>query len=197
MAKADRSQLRAAETEKYPHVTFFFNGGREEPFEYEGRIMVNSPKVATYDLQPEMSALELTKKVKDYVSNEQPNFICINYANPDMVGHTGVFSAVKKAVETVDTCLKDLSTYLAEQGYDMIVIADHGNADYAVNDDGTPNTAHSTNPVPIILLNKGYKVKNGVLADVAPSLLELLEIKQPTEMTGHSLLEQAPWTGAM
>ena len=188
IANAGLAQMRAAETEKYPHVTFFFNGGKEEPFENEGRIMVNSPKVATYNLQPEMSALELTKKAKEYINDKEPEFICLNYANPDMVGHTGVFSAIVKAVETVDQCLKDLSSYLVEKGYDMVVIADHGNADYALNEDGTPNTAHSTNPVPIILLNKSLAIQNGILADVAPTLLQLLGVEQPKEMTGNSLI---------
>ena len=188
IAQAGLSQMRAAETEKYPHVTFFFNGGREKPFEKEGRIMANSPKVATYDLQPEMSALELTKKAKEYVNNKEPEFICLNYANPDMVGHTGVFPAIVKAVETVDQCLKYLSSHLAEKGYNVVVIADHGNADYALNNDGTPNTTHSTNPVPVVLLNTSLTIQNGILADVAPTLLQLLGVEQPKEMTGNSLI---------
>jgi 2,3-bisphosphoglycerate-independent phosphoglycerate mutase len=183
------TQLRAAETEKYPHVTFFFNGGREEPFTGEHRIMANSPKVATYDLQPEMSAIELTDRVIEYVEKTEPQFICLNYANPDMVGHTGIYEAIIKAIETVDSCVKKLSDALIKHGYDMLIIADHGNADYVINDDGSPNTAHSTNPVPVILTNKAYDIKNGKLADVAPTLLALLGIKQPADMTGECLIK--------
>jgi 2,3-bisphosphoglycerate-independent phosphoglycerate mutase len=182
-------QLRAAETEKYPHVTFFFNGGREEPFDLEERIMANSPKVATYDLQPEMSALELTAKVKEQLITEKFGFVCVNYANPDMVGHTGVFSAIMKACETVDSCSKELVDTATQHGYTTIVIADHGNADKALNEDGSPNTAHSTNLVPVYLVNgRGAGINSGKLADVAPSILELLEIEKPAQMDGKSLI---------
>jgi 2,3-bisphosphoglycerate-independent phosphoglycerate mutase len=188
IAEGGYTQLRAAETEKYPHVTFFFNGGREDPFAGEHRIMANSPKVATYDLQPEMSAIELTERVIEYVEKAKPQFICLNYANPDMVGHTGIYEAIIKALETVDSCVKKLSDVLTKHGYDILIIADHGNADFVVNEDGTPNTAHSTNPVPVILTNKALQIKNGKLADVAPTLLELMGIPQPEEMTGESLI---------
>lgn len=183
------TQLRAAETEKYPHVTFFFNGGREEPFDGEGRLMVNSPKVATYDLQPEMSAPELTEKAMAYIQENQPEFICLNFANPDMVGHTGVYSAIIKAVETVDGCLEKLSQTLLKFGYEFLVIADHGNADFAINDDGTPNTAHSTNPVPCWLVSEKQKpaMHAGILADVSPTILKLMGVAQPAEMTGKPL----------
>jgi 2,3-bisphosphoglycerate-independent phosphoglycerate mutase len=190
LSKLDRSQVRIAETEKYPHVTFFFSGGQEEPFPLEKRILVNSPKVATYDLQPEMSAPEVKEKIIDHMKTERPNFICLNFANPDMVGHTGVYSAIVKAVETVDSCLQEVVTTGLELGYEFIVIADHGNADYAVNPDGSPNTAHSLNPVPIILVSKekGLKLEDGILADVAPTILRRLGIAAPLEMTGKSLV---------
>jgi 2,3-bisphosphoglycerate-independent phosphoglycerate mutase len=190
LSKLDRSQVRIAETEKYPHVTFFFSGGQEEPFPFEKRILVNSPKVATYDLQPEMSAPEVKEKIIDHMKTERPNFICLNFANPDMVGHTGVYSAIVKAVETVDSCLREVVENGLELGYEFIVIADHGNADYAVNPDGSPNTAHSLNPVPIILASKekGLKLEDGILADVAPTILRRLGIAAPLEMTGKSLV---------
>jgi 2,3-bisphosphoglycerate-independent phosphoglycerate mutase len=190
LSKLDRSQVRIAETEKYPHVTFFFSGGQEEPFPLEKRLLVNSPKVATYDLQPEMSAPEVKEKIIDHMKTERPNFICINFANPDMVGHTGVYSAIVKAVETVDSCLQEVVENGLELGYEFIVIADHGNADYAVNPDGSPNTAHSLNPVPIILASKekGLKLADGILADVAPTILRRLGIAAPLEMTGKSLV---------
>jgi 2,3-bisphosphoglycerate-independent phosphoglycerate mutase len=190
LSKLDRSQVRIAETEKYPHVTFFFSGGQEEPFPMEKRILVNSPKVATYDLQPEMSAPEVKEKIIDHMKTDRPNFICLNFANPDMVGHTGVYSAIVKAVETVDSCLQEVVTNGLELGYEFIVIADHGNADYAVNPDGSPNTAHSLNPVPIILVSKekGLKLEDGILADVAPTILRRLGIAAPLEMTGKSLV---------
>lgn len=189
ISKAGKTQLRAAETEKYPHVSFFFSGGREEPFTGEQRLLVNSPKVATYDLQPSMSAAELTDKACSIIAGEKPDFICLNYANPDMVGHTGVYSAVVEAVETVDNCLQRLAAVLLENGYEFLVIADHGNADFVINEDGTPNTAHTTNPVPCWLLSKHRKpeLNSGILADVAPTVLKLMEIKQPAEMTGNSL----------
>lgn len=192
VARANKTQLRAAETEKYPHVTFFFSGGREEAFEGEQRLMASSPKVATYDLLPQMSAVELTDRAITAVRENQPDFICLNYANADMVGHTGVYSAIVTAVETVDTCLGRLLETLNELGYESIVIADHGNADFAVNDDGTPNTAHTTNPVPVWWINSQGKnsvsLNSGKLADVAPTILEILEVEQPSEMTGKSLI---------
>lgn len=183
------TQLRAAETEKYPHVTFFFSGGREEPFDGEQRLLVNSPKVATYDLQPEMSAPELADKAIQIIADSKPDFICLNFANPDMVGHTGVFNAIVKAVETVDAQLEKVVDAAVSNGYVLIVIADHGNADFAINDDGTPNTAHSTNPVPCWLIGAGNSVNlhPGKLADVAPTILKLMGISQPAEMTGNPL----------
>ena len=190
LAKVDRSQVRIAETEKYPHVTFFFNGGREEPFTLESRIMVNSPKVATYDLQPEMSAVEVKDRIIESINNDQPNFICLNFANPDMVGHTGVYDAIVKAVETVDSCLKEVVEAGLKHEYEFLVIADHGNADFVINADGTPNTAHSSNPVPVVLVSnqKGLTIKDGILADVAPTILRRLGISAPMEMTGTSLV---------
>ena len=190
LSKLDKTQVRIAETEKYPHVTFFFNGGREEKFPLEERIMVNSPKVATYDLQPEMSAFEVKKQILDFVEEAQPNFICLNFANPDMVGHTGVYDAIVKAVETVDLCLKEIVTKGLEKNYEFLIIADHGNADSALNADGTPNTAHSLNPVPIVLVSKekGLSIKDGILADVAPTILRRMGIAAPMEMTGISLV---------
>lgn len=183
------SQIRAAETEKYPHVTFFFSGGREAPFEKEERLLVHSPKVATYDLQPEMCAPELCQQMCDKLLNQAPDFFCLNFANPDMVGHTGVYSAITKAVETVDSCLKQLVETAQHQGYELIVIADHGNADYAINPDGSPNTAHSLNLVPIVWVTdkKNCSLNSGRLADVAPTILSIMGIEQPKEMTGQVL----------
>jgi 2,3-bisphosphoglycerate-independent phosphoglycerate mutase len=189
LSKMDKTQVRIAETEKYPHVTFFFSGGREETFPYESRILVNSPKVATYDLQPEMSAHEVKTKMVDCLKNEQPNFFCLNFANPDMVGHTGVYEAIQKAVETVDACLQEVVETAKALDYELIIIADHGNADYAINPDGTPNTAHSLNPVPVILVTKAdVKLHDGILADVAPTILDRMQIAAPIEMTGESLV---------
>ena len=190
ISEAGLSQVRIAETEKYPHVTYFFNGGREEPFENESRIMVKSPSVATYDLQPEMSALEVRDKLIDHINNEMPDFICLNFANPDMVGHTGVFSAIVKAVETIDACLQKVVEAGLQYGYEFLIIADHGNADMAINPDGSPNTAHSLNPVPVILITKekGIVLKKGRLADVAPTILGRLGIVQSNEMTGKDLV---------
>lgn len=190
LSKLDRSQVRIAETEKYPHVTFFFSGGRETVFPLEERILVDSPKVATYDLQPEMSAFSVRDKIIESIEKDQPNFICLNFANPDMVGHTGVYTAIQKAVETVDSCLKDVVTAGLKHGYEFLVIADHGNADYAINPDGSPNTAHSLNPVPVVLVtnDKNCQLKDGILADVAPTILRRLGIAAPIEMTGHSLV---------
>jgi 2,3-bisphosphoglycerate-independent phosphoglycerate mutase len=190
VALARKNQIRIAETEKYPHVTFFFNGGREEPFENEKRILVSSPKVATYDLQPEMSALEITEKIVAELNSQWPDFVCLNFANPDMVGHTGVYPAIVKAIETVDACLKNVVETGITNGYSFIVIADHGNADFAINDDGTPNTAHSTNPVPCILIDDDYKqIKDGKLADIAPSICQMMNIATPAEMDGNVLIE--------
>jgi 2,3-bisphosphoglycerate-independent phosphoglycerate mutase len=189
LSENGKTQVRIAETEKYPHVTFFFNGGREKEFEGERRILVNSPKVATYDLLPEMSALQVRDRIIEDMQTNKPNFICLNFANPDMVGHTGVYSAIVKAVETVDRCLKDVVELGRELGYEFLIIADHGNADYAINSDGSPNTAHSLNPVPIILVtDESIKLRSGILADVAPTILGRFGIPQPTEMTGKSLV---------
>lgn len=190
LSKLDKTQVRIAETEKYPHVTFFFSGGRETTFDHENRILVNSPKVPTYDLQPEMSAFEVRDKIVDCIKKDRPNFFCLNFANPDMVGHTGVYEAIVKAVETVDSCLKDVVTTGLEMNYEFLVIADHGNADYAINPDGSPNTAHSLNPVPVVLISheKGLTLKDGILADVAPTILRRLGIAAPMEMTGTSLV---------
>jgi 2,3-bisphosphoglycerate-independent phosphoglycerate mutase len=189
LAKNKRSQIRIAETEKYPHVTFFFSGGRELTFEGEERIMVNSPKVATYDLQPEMSAPEVRDRIVSVIKKSTPDFICLNFANPDMVGHTGVYKAIVNAVETVDRCLKDVVMAGQENGYEFIVIADHGNADFALNADGSPNTAHSMNPVPVVLVtDEKLELNSGILADVAPTILARLGINLPSEMTGKSLV---------
>ena len=185
------SQLHTAETEKYAHVTFFFNGGREAPYEGEERTLIPSPKVATYDLKPEMSAYEVKDKLVESIRTNKYDFIVVNFANGDMVGHTGVYSAIEKAVTAVDSCVKDVVTAANETGYETIIIADHGNADHAVNEDGTPNTAHSLNPVPFIYIteNKNAKVQNGILADVAPSILHIMGLEQPKEMTGKNLIE--------
>jgi 2,3-bisphosphoglycerate-independent phosphoglycerate mutase len=189
LSSANKTQLRIAETEKYPHVTFFFNGGREEPFEGESRLMVPSPKVATYDLQPEMSAKEIASSCIQFLQEKTPDFFCLNFANPDMVGHTGVYEAIVKAIETTDACLKQVAEIAISLGYSLIVIADHGNADCAVNEDGSPNTAHTTNPVPVWIVDKEItKVNDGKLADVAPTVLELLGIEKPQTMSGVSLI---------
>ncbi len=183
------SQLRAAETEKYPHVSFFFSGGREKAFKNESRIMAPSPKVATYDLKPEMSAYELTEKVMKHIKNEAPDFAVINYANTDMVGHTGIFEAAVTAAETVDACVSDLIPLLIEKEYAVLVIADHGNADVMVKADGNPHTAHTLSPVPIILIEKEERaIKDGKLADVAPTILEIMGVSKPELMDGESLL---------
>ena len=183
-------QLRIAETEKYAHVTFFLNGGREAEFAGESRILVPSPKVATYDLQPEMSAPEVASALVAELKKQEFDFIALNFANGDMVGHTGVWDAIHKAVKTVDACVKDVVTTAVENGYEVVIIADHGNADNAVNEDGSPNTAHSLNPVPIIVVSdRVASVENGVLADVAPTVLKLMGVAQPAEMTGKALVE--------
>ena len=190
VSKQGLKQLRIAETEKYAHVTFFLNGGREETFEGEERILVPSPKVATYDLQPEMSAYEVKDKLVAELNKKKFDFICLNFANGDMVGHTGVYDAIFKAFKAVDACVHDVVETAKVNGYEVVLIADHGNADHAENADGTPNTAHSLNPVPIIVVSDRVKsVRNGVLADVAPTVLKLMGLPQPEEMTGKALLE--------
>jgi 2,3-bisphosphoglycerate-independent phosphoglycerate mutase len=188
---AGKKQIRMAETEKYPHVTFFFSGGRETVFEGESRILCPSPKVATYDLAPEMSANDLKDKIIPELNKKEPDFICLNFANPDMVGHTGVFEAVVKAVETVDSCAQQVTEAALKNGYSIIIIADHGNADMMINEDGSPNTAHTTNLVPCILVDDNYKgkLRNGKLGDLAPTILTLMGIPVPAEMTGNILLE--------
>lgn len=186
-----KTQLHIAETEKYAHVTFFFNGGREAPFGGEDRILVPSPKVATYDLKPEMSAYEVKDKLVEAIRSRKYDFIVCNFANGDMVGHTGVYEAIEKAVIAVDACLRDTVEAARSNGYETIIIADHGNADHALNEDGTPNTAHSLNPVPFVYVtdSKGAApTRNGILADVAPSVLHIMDIPQPAEMTGQSLI---------
>ena len=189
VAAAGLTQLRIAETEKYAHVTFFFSGGREEVFDGEKRILVPSPKVPTYDLKPEMSAFEVKDAVIQAMEDEHPDFICLNFANGDMVGHTGVYQAIEKAVVTVDQCAGEVVDAARANGYDVLIIADHGNADHAVNPDGSPNTAHSLNPVPSILVSDDYSsIGEGILADVAPTLLRVMGIKQPEEMTGKVLV---------
>ena len=190
ISKAGKKQIRIAETEKYPHVTFFFSGGREEPFPGEKRIMCPSPKVATYDLQPEMSTNDIKDKIIPELQSKEPDFVCLNFANPDMVGHTGVFEAAVKACETVDKCAEAVITEALNNGYSAIVIADHGNADIMINEDGSPNTAHTTNLVPCILVDKEYTkpIKDGKLGDLAPTILTLMGITIPKEMTGNSLL---------
>ncbi|HXA01548.1 MAG TPA: 2,3-bisphosphoglycerate-independent phosphoglycerate mutase [Cytophagaceae bacterium] len=190
VSKAGKKQIRIAETEKYPHVTFFFSGGREEPFEGEKRLLCPSPKVATYDLQPEMSANDIKDKIIPELRSKEPDFICLNFANPDMVGHTGVFEAAVKACETVDKCSEAVITEALNNGYTIIVIADHGNADVMINEDGSPNTAHTTNLVPCILVDKEYAkpIKDGKLGDLAPTILTLMGIEIPKEMTGNPLL---------
>jgi 2,3-bisphosphoglycerate-independent phosphoglycerate mutase len=189
LSRAGKKQIRIAETEKYPHVTFFFNGGREEPFEGERRILCPSPKVATYDLKPEMSAYEVRDAIIPELKKESADFICLNFANPDMVGHTGSMPAAVKACETVDTCARGVIESGQKHGYSTIVIADHGNCDTMINPDGTPNTAHTTNPVPLILVDPDRKfIHSGVLGDIAPTILEIMGIPQPELMTCKSLL---------
>ncbi|GEM54790.1 phosphoglycerate mutase (2,3-diphosphoglycerate-independent) [Flavobacterium branchiophilum NBRC 15030 = ATCC 35035] len=189
LEKANKKQIRIAETEKYPHVTFFFSGGREEPFVGESRILKNSPKVATYDLQPEMSAYELADALVPEIQKGEVDFVCLNFANGDMVGHTGVMEAAIKACEAVDACVQKVITAALANGYTTLVIADHGNCETMINPDGSPNTAHTTNPVPIILVDKDLKhINDGVLGDIAPTILNLMGIEKPAVMTQHSLL---------
>jgi 2,3-bisphosphoglycerate-independent phosphoglycerate mutase len=189
LEKNGKQQIRIAETEKYPHVTFFFSGGREAKFAGENRILCPSPKVATYDLQPEMSAFDLTNALVPELEKEDVDFVCLNFANGDMVGHTGVMEAAIKACEAVDKCVEKVITTALAHNYTTIVIADHGNCETMINPDGSPNTAHTTNPVPIILVDKELKsINNGVLADIAPTILELMGVKKPDAMTSHSLL---------
>lgn len=191
LSNKGKKQLHIAETEKYAHVTFFFNGGREAPFEGEDRILVPSPKVATYDLKPEMSAYEVKDKLVEAIALKKYDFIVVNYANGDMVGHTGVYPAIEKAVETIDNCVRDTVEAARDADYEVIIIADHGNCDFAINADGTPNTAHSLNPVPFVYVtaNKNAKVCDGRLADVAPSILQIMGLEQPAEMTGTGLIK--------
>ncbi len=189
LSENGKTQTRIAETEKYPHVSFFFSGGREETFTGEKRIMIPSPKVATYDLQPTMSAQNICDAIIKDIETEPTDFICLNFANPDMVGHTGVYEAVVKALETVDDCARQVVEAGLKQDYGFIIIADHGNADYMINEDGTPNTAHTTNPVPCFLINTDYtEIKNGKLADVAPTVLKLMKVNIPQEMDGDVLV---------
>jgi len=190
VAQNHKTQIRIAETEKYPHVSFFFSGGREKPFEGEKRIMVPSPKVATYDLQPEMSAIELTDAIVPELENKTADFICLNFANADMVGHTGVWNAIIKAAETVDKCVERVVTAALKSDYTVFLTADHGNADYAINEDGSPNTAHTLNLVPFFIIDNQWKgaIKNGKLGDIAPTILTMMQLPIPKEMTGTVLI---------
>ena len=189
VSKAGRKQIRIAETEKYAHVTFFLSGGREQEFKNEKRYLISSPKVATYDLQPEMSAYLVRDKLVELINNNKAEFIVVNFANGDMVGHTGIYDAILKAVNVIDNCVKDVVEAAKNNNYSALIIADHGNSDFTINSDGSPNTAHSLNPVPCILINNEYKkISDGKLADIAPTLLKLLDIEKPIEMTGESLV---------
>ncbi|WP_207492293.1 2,3-bisphosphoglycerate-independent phosphoglycerate mutase [Aridibaculum aurantiacum] len=192
LAAHGKKQIRIAETEKYPHVTFFFSGGREIPFDGESRILIPSPKVATYDLQPEMSAVEITDSIVPELEAKSADFICLNYANADMVGHTGYFSAAIKAVETVDACVKRVVTAALANDYTVFLTADHGNADFMVNEDGSPNTAHSLNPVPFFIIDNNFKgeIKAGKLGDIAPTILSVMNLPVPAQMTGEILINQ-------
>jgi len=190
ISKAGKKQIRIAETEKYPHVTFFFSGGREIPFEGESRILIQSPKVATYDLKPEMSAIEVTDAIVAEIEKESADFICLNYANADMVGHTGIWQAAIKAVETVDQCVSRVVTAAVAHDYVIFLTADHGNADYMINEDGSPNTAHTLNLVPLFVIDKTWrgKLKTGKLGDIAPTMLTMMQLPIPKEMTGEILI---------
>ncbi len=190
LSRNGKTQIRIAETEKYPHVSFFFSGGRETPFEGEKRIMIPSPKVATYDLQPEMSAREVTDAIVPEIEAKSADFICLNFANTDMVGHTGIWEAAIKAAETTDACVARVVTAALENGYTVLLTADHGNADYMINEDGTPNTAHTLNPVPLWLIDNDFsgELKPGKLGDIAPTILKLMDISIPAEMTGNVLI---------
>jgi 2,3-bisphosphoglycerate-independent phosphoglycerate mutase len=189
LSNAEKKQIRIAETEKYPHVTFFFSGGREDVFEGEKRILIQSPKVATYDLKPSMSAVEVKDAILPELQKAEADFICLNFANADMVGHTGVYSAILEALETVDNCVKEVVETAVSYNYSVIIIADHGNADYTINPDGSPNTAHSLNPVPCIVIDKNFKkVKDGKLCDIAPTILKIMGMPIPSIMTGNSLV---------
>ncbi len=189
LSKAGKKQLRIAETEKYAHVTFFFSGGREDVFQGEERILIPSPKIPTYDLKPSMSAFEVKDAVVQELNKNKFDFICLNFANGDMVGHTGIYSAITEAVESVDRCVKEVTEAAVANGYSVMIISDHGNADYAVNPDGSPNTAHSLNPVPCFLIDKEYiKIREGKLCDVAPTILTIMGMKIPNEMTGEILV---------
>jgi len=189
LSKNKKNQIRIAETEKYPHVTFFFNGGREEAFKGEKRILCQSPKVATYDLKPEMSAYEITEAIIPEIEKGDVDFICLNFANPDMVGHTGIMSSAIKACETVDVCTKRIIEKAKDKDYSILVIADHGNSDIMVNKDGSPNTAHTTNMVPLILIDDDIKkIKNGILGNIAPTILDIMNIEIPKKMTCKSLI---------
>jgi 2,3-bisphosphoglycerate-independent phosphoglycerate mutase len=187
---AGKKQIRIAETEKYPHVTFFFSGGRETEFIGEKRIMLASPKVATYDLKPEMSAIEMTDAIIPELKTGEADFVCLNYANADMVGHTGIWEAVVKAVETVDNCVERVVTTALENGYTVFLTADHGNADFLINEDGSPNTAHTTNPVPLFIIDKEWRgnLKPGKLGDIAPTILTMMGLNIPLDMTGEILI---------
>jgi 2,3-bisphosphoglycerate-independent phosphoglycerate mutase len=189
IARNGLKQIRIAETEKYAHVTFFFNGGREAEFQNEKRILIPSPKVATYDLKPEMSAFEVKDAIVYELKKQESHFICLNFANGDMVGHTGIYKAIEKAVKAVDSCVSEVVSVARDNGYSVMIMADHGNADYAMNEDGSPNTAHSLNPVPCILVDDDYKnIEDGILADVAPTILTLMGLEIPSEMTGKVLI---------
>ena len=190
LSAAGKKQIRIAETEKYPHVTFFFSGGKETEFTGESRLLCPSPKVATYDLQPEMSAYDIRDSIIPALKKGEADFVCLNFANPDMVGHTGIFSAAVKACEVVDECAKAVLTTALENGYTAIIIADHGNSDCMINPDGSRNTAHTTSLVPCILVDNEYKgtINDGKLGDLAPTILKLIGVAQPKEMTGVSLI---------
>ena len=189
LEKNNKKQIRIAETEKYPHVTFFFSGGRELPFKGESRILCSSPKVATYDLQPEMSAYQVRDKILPEINSQSADFICLNFANTDMVGHTGIMKAAIKACETIDSCVKSVVEAALENDYATILLADHGNCEKMINQDGSPNTAHTTNPVPVLLIDKDHlKITNGILGDIAPTILDLMGIEKPKTMTQNSIL---------